>query len=145
MVVRFALGALLFIALPAASQGGVGYRDAIEQAMRCVHAAMTDVLLPVGVMPEQLANAALARCVDEIEGAAAGAVAGSKAPSGPLEVARVALRRELYEYALQVAGRAHGDSGDAQRLQAAAPPRDEAYLSQATAISSSATWLPPSP
>ena len=112
-MVRYALGVLLFVAIPASAQGVVGYAVAIEKAMRCVHAAMTDVLLPVGVLPEQVAKAALERCVDEIEGAAAAAVAGSKAPAGPLDTARVALRRELYEYALQVAGQANGDNGDA--------------------------------
>ena len=110
-MVRFALVALLLVAVPASSQGVVGYRGAIEKAMRCVHAAMTDALLPVGVMPEQIAKAALARCVDEIEGAAAAAVVGSRAPAAPLDAARGALRRELYEYALQVAGQARGDNG----------------------------------
>lgn len=112
-VVRFAWCALLFVALPAASQGTAGRRDAIERAMQCVQAAMTDVLLPVGWMPEQIAKAALARCVDAIEGAVASAVAGAGAPAAPVDIARVALRRELYEYALQVTGPAYGDNGSA--------------------------------
>jgi hypothetical protein len=102
--------ALLFVAIPASPQGVVGYRDAIEKAMRCVHAAM-ETLLPVGVMPEQVANAALARCVDEIEGAASAAIVVSPTPVSPLDAARATLRRELYEYALQVAGRARWDNG----------------------------------
>jgi len=109
--VRFALCALLFVAIPASAQGVGGYPGAIERAMRCVHAAMTDVLLPVGAMPEQIAEAALARCFDEIEGAAAFAAAGSPAPPTRLGAIRVALRRELYEYALQVTARGDADSG----------------------------------
>ena len=79
--------------------------------MRCVHAAM-DALLPVGVMPEQLASAAIARCADEIEGAAAAAIAGSQAPA-PLDAVRATLRRELYEYALQAGGPARWNNGHA--------------------------------
>jgi len=106
----FALCALLFVAIPAPAQGVGGYPGAIERAMRCVHAAMTDGLLPVGAMPEQIAEAALARCFDEIEGAAAVAVAGSPALATRLGAIRVALRRELYEYALQVTARARADA-----------------------------------
>jgi hypothetical protein len=109
-VVRFALLTLLFVALPASAQGLVDSGGAFEKATRCVHAAM-NALLPVGVMPEQLASAAIARCFDEIEGAAAAATAGSRVPATQLDAARVTLRRGLYEYALQVAGRARWDNG----------------------------------
>ena len=40
-VLRFALSALLFVAIPASAQGVGGYPSAIERAMRCVHSAMT--------------------------------------------------------------------------------------------------------
>lgn len=110
-MVRFALFAMLFVAIPASAQGVGGYPTAVERAMRCIHAAMTDVMLPLGVMPERIAEAALARCVDEIEGAAAVAVASSQVPAARLEIVRVALRRELYQYALQVTARVDGGSG----------------------------------
>jgi hypothetical protein len=124
-VVRFALIALLFWAIPASPQGVVGTGSAVERAMRCVHAAM-DALLPVGAMPEQLASAAIARCVDEIEGAAAAAIVGSQTPAS-LEVIRVTLRRELYEYALQVGGLARWDNGyAAETLLGTVDPSPEA-------------------
>ena len=107
---RFALIALLFVAIPASPQGVVGTGGAVEKAMRCVHAAM-DALLPVGAMPEQLASAAIARCADEIERAAAAALVGSQAPAALLQAIRVTLRRELYEYALQVGGLARWNDG----------------------------------
>ena len=115
----FAVGAFLLLAVPAWAQGVVSDRGALEKAMRCVHAAMTDPLLPVGVMPERLAKAALARCADEIEEASA-AVAGSAPSAAKLDSARVVLRKELYEYALQVAGAAY-----AQYAPAAGALEDE--------------------
>jgi len=104
-LVSLALGALLLVAIPSHAQTPVAYRDAMETAMRCVHAAMTDALLPIGVMPEQIANAALARCFDEIESAAGAAIGSSGAAK--VDSVRTVLRKELYEYALQLSGVSH--------------------------------------
>ena len=106
-MVRLVLCTLLLLAIPAHAQTAVGYRDAVEKAMGCVHAAMTDALLPVGVMPEQIANAALARCFDEIEAATSAAVGNSEAPAAKAGSTRAMLRRELYDYALQMSGVAY--------------------------------------
>jgi len=95
--------------------------------MRCIQAAMTDSLLPVGVMNEQIANAALARCGDEIENAAT-AVASAASKQGAIEVARAALRLELYRYALQVAG------GSYAVHTSAADTRDDAVADPQAAI-----------
>ena len=73
--------------------------------MRCIRAAMTDSLLPVGVANEQIANVALMRCSDEIERAVGALAAAAKA--GGVEATRVALRVELYDYAMDVAGRSY--------------------------------------
>jgi len=101
-LVRSFLVALCFVVTSASSQG-VAPDAALVKAMRCIHGAMTDSLLPVGVMHEQLASAALARCSDEIESAAT-AVASAGGKPGAIEIARAAVRRELYGYALQSAG-----------------------------------------
>jgi hypothetical protein len=77
--------------------------DAMHGAMRCIRVAMTDSLLPVGVMNEQIANAALMRCSDEIENAAA-VIAAAATKAGGIEATRAALRVELYDYAMGVAG-----------------------------------------
>jgi hypothetical protein len=104
---RLALCALLLAAIPAHAQAVVGYRDAVESAMRCIHAAMTDALLPVGIIPEQIAGAALARCYDEIEAATSAAVANSDTPAAKAGFARALLRKELFDYALQMSGVAY--------------------------------------
>lgn len=98
----FALCTFLLAAIPAHAQAVVGYRDAVESAMRCVHAAMNDAFLPAGVIPEQLAKAALARCFDEIESATSAAVANSDTPAAKAGAVRAMLRKELFDYALQV-------------------------------------------
>jgi hypothetical protein len=98
-MVRLALCTLLLVAGPAcAAEPGA----ALDAAMRCVLAAMTDPLVPVSAMREQIAASAIARCYDEIEVAAA-AAAGSSAPVARIDAARTALRRELQAYALQSA------------------------------------------
>ena len=107
LIARFALGTLLLGVIPAHAQAAGNYREAVENAMRCVHAAMTDALLPVGVMPEQIAKAALARCFDEIEAATSAAVANSDTPVAKAGSARAMLRKELYDYALQMSGLAY--------------------------------------
>lgn len=89
-MLRCLLVATFFIAAPAFAQA--------ERAAHCVHAAMAS-LLTVGATVEQLAPVALARCYDEIEAVLA---------SVKLEAARIALRRELHDYAIEVAGRAAG-------------------------------------
>jgi hypothetical protein len=83
---------------------------------------MTDPLLPVGVTPEQIAKAALARCFDEIEAATIAAVADSNAPAAKAGFARATLRRELYDYALQMSGVAYRQVGyaDATLVNASA-------------------------
>ena len=91
---RFAF--LLVIALTAP----LAQATNVDRALGCVQAAMTS-LQPLGATPEQLAPIALARCFDEIEAALANAK----------EAARIALRRELYDYALHVTGGAHAYDG----------------------------------
>jgi hypothetical protein len=56
--------------------------------------------MPATASAEQLADVALARCVDEIEIAAA---ALSGATQARIEVSRIAMRRELRDYAMAVA------------------------------------------
>lgn len=90
-MLRYLLAASLFIAAPALAQG-----HAPERAAHCVYAAMTS-LLTVGASAEQLAPVALARCYDEIDAMLTNVKA---------EAVRIALRRELYDYAVQVAGTA---------------------------------------
>ena len=113
-VARFVLCALLLAAIPAHAQAVVGHRDAVDSAMRCVHAAMNDALLPVGVIPEQIAKAALARCYDEIEAATSAAVANSETPAAKSGSARAMLRKELFEYALQMSRVAYRQASYAQ-------------------------------
>lgn len=102
-MLRWLSAVMLFLAAPVFAQG-----HAPERAAQCVHAATTS-LLAVGAPPEQLAPMALARCFDEIE-----AVLGSV----NAEALRIALRRELYDYALDVASRASPDPDPASTLPA---------------------------
>ena len=88
-MVRLALAALLLAAVPAYAQSD--HRGAMDKALRCVHAVMTDALVPAGVMREQLAHAALARCFDEIEAAVAAVAAGSLNPNA----VRASLRKSF--------------------------------------------------
>lgn len=105
--VRWAVAVLVFVAIPVSAQDAREPAGDIERAMRCVHAAMTDPHLPVGVMPEQVAQATLARCSEEIEAAASACAAGSPSPAAMLDVVRATLRKELYEFALLAADSAH--------------------------------------
>src|SRR5262245_5332370 len=107
-MVRLLFAALLFVAVPGSAQEAASYRNAVERAMRCIQAAMTDPLLPVGAMPEQIATVALARCFDEIERAVAAGGSGSTAKS---DVVRIALRKDLHDFALEVASGAQGRGG----------------------------------
>jgi hypothetical protein len=133
LIARVALSTLLLGVIPAHAQAAGSYRDAVENALRCVHAAMTDAFLPVGVMPEQIAKAALARCFDEIEAATSAAVGNSDTPVARAGAARAMLRKELYEYALQMSGVAYRQAShvEATLVNASAevgllapPPRD---------------------
>ena len=81
-----AFAASLALATPAFAQA--------ERAATCVQGAMAS-LLTLGAVPEQLAPVALARCYDEIE---------ALLTNVKVEAARVALRRELYDFAVHVAG-----------------------------------------
>jgi len=111
---RFAAFGLLLVATAGAAQGAEP-GDAMHGAMRCIRFAMTDSLLPVGVMNQQIANAALMRCSDEIENAAA-VIAAAATKAGGIEATRAALRVELYDFAMDVAGGSyslHADASDA--------------------------------
>jgi len=99
---RLAFSALLLLAAPAFAQSETAIGGAVDAAAQCVHVAVTDALLPVGLMREQIAESALARCYDEIE-AAAIAIATGKSPAMRIDAARAALRRDLYVYAIQSA------------------------------------------
>lgn len=90
---RIAIATLLMAAAPAFAH------DAVDRALRCVHAAMAS-LQPVGAGTEQLATVALARCFDEIEAVVAIATTG--------DAVRTALRRELLDYAMHVTGAVSG-------------------------------------
>ena len=118
---RLALAALLLAAVPAYAQSD--HRGAMDKALRCVHAVMTDALVPAGVMREQLAHAALARCFDEIEAAVAAVAPGSPNPNA----VRASLRRELHTYAVLVtsAARGHDDSDSGFATAHSAPDRSE--------------------
>ena len=96
-MVRLALAALLLAAVPAYADSD--HRGAMDNALRCcVHAVMTDALVPAGVMREQAADAALARCFDEIEAVVAAVAAGSL----NLNAVRATLRKDLHTYAVLV-------------------------------------------
>jgi hypothetical protein len=88
-MLRCLLAALFLLATPVLAQ-----THGPQRATHCVQAAMVS-LLTLGAAPEQLATVALARCYDEIEAALANVTA---------EAARIALRRELFDFAVQVAG-----------------------------------------
>jgi hypothetical protein len=122
-MVRLALAALLLAAVPAYAEGTADHRGAMDKALRCVHAVMTDALLPVGVTREQIAQSALARCFDEIEAAVAAVAAGSR----NLNAVRATLRKELHTYAVLVtsAARGHDDSDSGFATARSAPDRSE--------------------
>jgi hypothetical protein len=99
---RFSIVGLLLFAISAYAQAVVP-AAAVQSAMRCIEGAMTSSVLPVGVMTERIADSALARCFDEIETAAV-AIASADNARGRIEAIRAAIRTQLYDYALQVAG-----------------------------------------
>jgi hypothetical protein len=101
--------ALLALALSPALAAAGDFDAAIDAAMRCVRSTMTSAFVPATANVEQIANVALARCADEIEGAAI-ELAGAPLVHARIEASRTAVRRELHSYALAVAAGPVGDT-----------------------------------
>lgn len=96
----FTLASLLMLPLPAVADPAP--EPVVDSALVCVHRAMTRGPWPSGVFPEQIAEAAVARCYDEIESAAAAAVRSKDCGLRRADEVRLELRRQFYEYALQI-------------------------------------------